>query len=101
MTLVIVFIGMICNYYLGAVGAVLSALVLIASLPKSKADVIFPSLLMIGLSWGAGELLAGSPGGVTGVILATALACWLEFGGKIIALGARPPEVPSRDNAGS
>jgi hypothetical protein len=100
-TLVIVFIGAICDYYFGAVGAVLGALVVIASLSRTRADVLFPSLLMIGLSWAAGELVADSSGAITAVILATALALWLEGGGKIFTLGSRRPQISSRDSAGS
>ncbi len=83
MTLVIVFIGATCYYYFGAIGAVLGALVATASLSKSKANVLLPLLTLIGLSWGAGELLANRPGAIAGVVLATALALWLEAGRKI------------------
>ncbi len=82
-TLVIVFFGAICYYYFGAIGAVLGALVATASLSKSKANVLFPLLAFIGLSWGAGDLLANSPGAIAGVVLATVLALWLEAGRKI------------------
>jgi hypothetical protein len=82
-TLVIVFFGATCYYYFGAIGAVLGVLVVTASLSKSKANVLFPLLALIGLSWGAGELLANSPGAIAGVVLATALAMWLEATGKI------------------
>jgi hypothetical protein len=81
-TLVIVFICAICYYYFGAVGAVLGALVATASLSKSKANVLLPLLALIGLSWGAGELVASRPGAIVGVILATLLALWLEATGK-------------------
>lgn len=83
MTLVIVFIGATCYYYFGAIGAVLGALVATASLSKSKANVLLPLLTLIGLSWGAGELLASRSGAIAGVVLATALALWLEAGRKI------------------
>ncbi|HEY8129599.1 MAG TPA: hypothetical protein VIF39_12970 [Hyphomicrobium sp.] len=83
MTLVIVFIGATCYYYFGAIGAVLGALVATASLSKPKVDVLLPLLTLIGLSWGAGELLASRPGAIAGVVMATALALWLEAGRKI------------------
>ena len=100
-TLVIVSIASICDYYFGAVGAVLSALVVVASLSKSKADILFPSLLLIGISWAAGALLADGTGALVGVILATALALWLESGAKFIVPGVRRPQMSSRDNVGS
>jgi hypothetical protein len=100
-TLVIVFIGAICDYYFGAVGAVLSALVVVASLSKSKANILFPSLLLIGLSWAAGTLVADGMGAIIGVVLATAFAFWLEIGTKIVIPGSRRPQMSSRDNAGS
>lgn len=83
MTLVIVFIGAICYYYFGAIGAVLSALVITSSLSKSRANVLIPLLAFIGLSWAAGEVVASHAGAVAGVILATALALWLDGGTKI------------------
>ncbi len=101
MALVIVFIGAICDYYFGAVGAVLGASVVIASLSKKKVEVLLPSLLLIGLSWGAGALMADGVGAVAGVVLATALALWLESGAKIFIPGSRRPQIPSRDSAGS
>ncbi len=101
MTLVIVFIGAICDYYFGAIGAVLGALVIVASLSKTKVDALLPSLLLIGLSWGAGALIAGNAGAAVGVILATALAVWLETGSRILIPGNRHPQMSSRDNIGS
>ncbi|HML30930.1 MAG TPA: hypothetical protein PKE16_19220 [Hyphomicrobium sp.] len=102
MTLVIIVsIGAICDHYFGAIGAVLGALVMIASLSKSKADVLFPSLLLVGLSWGAGTLLADATGAVIGVVSATAIALWLDAGGRIVILGNRRPQISSRDSAGS
>jgi hypothetical protein len=100
-TLVIVIIGAICDYYFGAIGAVLGALVAIASLSKAKADLIFPSLLLIGLSWGAGQLLAGNFGALIGVVSATALALWFEIGRRPFTPGNRRPQISSRDSAGS
>jgi glucose uptake protein GlcU len=100
-TLVIVFIGAICDYYFGAVGAVLGALVVIASLSKSKANVLLPSLLLIGLSWGAGALLADDAGAIVGVIAATALTLCLEKGPKLVIPRHRHSQISSRDNARS
>lgn len=97
----IVFIGAICDYYFGAIGAILGALVIIASLSKAKASVVFPSLLLIAISWAAGTLLADSTGAILGVIAATALALWLEAGGKLAIPGNRRPQISSRDSAGS
>lgn len=99
--IIIVSIGAICDYYFGATGAVLGALVVIASLSKSKAGVLFPSLLLVGLSWGAGALLADATGAVVGVVSATALALWLNTGGGIVIPGNRRPQISSRDSAGS
>jgi hypothetical protein len=99
-TLVIVFIGAICDYYFGAAGAALSALVIIASLSKSKANALFPLLLLIGLSWGAGALVAGWAGAFVGISLATVLALWLETGGRWFIAGPRRPQMSSRDSAG-
>jgi glucose uptake protein GlcU len=82
-TLVIVFIGSICYYYFGAVGAVLGALVITSSLSKSRANVLVPLLAIIGLSWAAGEVVASHTGAVAGVTLATALTLWLDGGRKI------------------
>ncbi|MFT3733268.1 MAG: hypothetical protein QM780_17930 [Hyphomicrobium sp.] len=101
MTLVIVFIGAICDYYFGAIGAVLSTLVVLASLSKAKADTVFPSVLLIGICWGAGTLLADTAGTVVGVSLATALTLWLESGAKIFLPGTRRPQMSSRDSTGS
>ncbi len=101
MTLVIVFIGTICDYYFGAIGAVLGALVVIASLSKSKVDHLLPSLLLICLAWGAGALIADDTGAIIGVISATALTLWLEAGAKFIVPGNRRPQMSSRDSAGS
>ena len=100
-TLVIVFIGAICDYYFGALGAVLGAFVVIASLSKEKANRSLPSLLLIGLSWIAGELLAEDCGAITGVLLATCLALWLESGPRFVISGIRRPQMSSRDSAGS
>lgn len=97
----IVFIGAICDYYFGATGAVLGALVAIASLSRAKANLILPSLLLIGLAWGAGQLLAGDLGAVIGVVLATALTLWLEAGGKGFTPRSRRPQMSSRDSAWS
>ncbi|MBS0232469.1 MAG: hypothetical protein JSR99_03175 [Proteobacteria bacterium] len=96
MTLVIVFIGAICDYYFGAIGAVLGASVAVASLSKPKAGVIFPSLLLIGLSWGTGQLLAGNFGALVGVVAATVLALWLESGGKATRFSNRHPRISSQ-----
>lgn len=101
MTLIIVFIGAICDYYFGTIGAILGALVVIASLSKSKADGLFPSLLLIAFSWAAGALFFDTAGAVTGVIAATALAFWLETGAKLTIPRIRRPQISSRDNAGS
>jgi hypothetical protein len=99
--LVIVIIGAICNYYFGAIGAVLSALVVVASLSKSRANAILPSILLIGLSWWAGSLIADDYGAPIGVLLATAFALWLEARGKIVIPGIRRPRMSSRDSARS
>ena len=101
MTLIIVFIGAICDYYLGAVGAVLGALVVVASLSKSKVEDLLPSLFLIALSWGVGALLADSTGALIGVVTATTLALWLETGRKFFNSGARRPHISSRDSTGS
>ena len=82
MSLVIVFIGAICNYYFGAVGAVLGALVITSALSKSRANAVLPSLILIGVSWAAGGIVASGAGAVAGVILATAVATWFEGGEK-------------------
>lgn len=100
MTLLIVFIGMICDYYFGAAGAILGASVAIASLSKAKVDLIFPSLLLIGSGWGAGQLLAGGTGGLVGVVLATFLALWLEKGVRAPRPATGRTGVPTRENAG-
>lgn len=99
-TLVIVFIGSICDYYFGAAGAALSALVVIASLSKSKANSLFPLLLLIGISWGAGALMAGRGGALAGISLATILALWIETGGRPFTASARRPRMSSRDSTG-
>jgi len=99
-TLVIVFIGAICDYYFGAVGAVLGVLVVIASLSKTRANTLIPSLMLIGISWVAGELLADDAGAMIGVALATALAVWFEHGAKLFAPGGRRPRMTSRENIG-
>jgi hypothetical protein len=96
-TLVIVFIGAICDYYFGAVGAVLGASVGIASLSKPKADLVFPCLLLVGMSWAAGQLLAGGLGALIGVASATALALWIENGGRPVAAGGRRYHMSSRN----
>ena len=83
MTLVIVFIGAICHYYFGAIGAILGALVVTASLSKSKANAVLPSLAFIGLSWTAGGIIAGNAGALAGVAIATGLAHWVQAGRKI------------------
>lgn len=102
MTLVfIVFVGAICDYYFGAIGAVLGALVIIASLSKARAVVLFPPLLLIAISWAAGTLLANNAGAVLGVVTATVLALWLEAGGKLAIPGSRRQQISSRDSAGS
>lgn len=100
MTLLVVFIGMICDYYFGAAGAILGASVAIASLSKAKVDLIFPSLLLVGLCWGAGQLLAGGMGGFVGVVLATFFALWLEKDGRSRVAAGRA-EVSTRERAGS
>ncbi|WP_045837285.1 hypothetical protein [Hyphomicrobium sp. 99] len=82
MTLVIVFIGAICYYYFGAIGAVLGALVITSSLSKSRADAILPSLAFIAFSWAAGNVIASNAGAAAGVIFATAVALWFEGGNK-------------------
>jgi hypothetical protein len=99
--MVIVFIGAICDYYFGAIGAVLGALVMVAALSRAKANLILPSLLLVGLAWGAGQLLAGNFGALIGVVSATALAVWLEIGGRAFTPGNRRPQMSSRDSAGS
>lgn len=96
MTLVIVFIGAICDYYFGAIGAVLGASVAVASLSKPKAGLIFPSLLLIGLSWGTGQLLASNFGALVGVVSATVLALWLENGGRVARFSNRRPQISSQ-----
>ncbi|MBS0249848.1 MAG: hypothetical protein JSR78_02150 [Proteobacteria bacterium] len=102
MTLIfIVFIGAVCDYYFGAIGAILGALVIIASLSKAKASVLFPSLLIIAMSWTAGTMLADNNGAVLGVVAATAFALWLEAGGKLAIPGNRRRQISSRDSAGS
>lgn len=101
MTLIIVVIGAICDYYFGAIGAVLGALVVVASLSKSKVEDLLPSLFLIALSWGAGALLADTTGALIGIVTATTLALWLEAGGKFVIPGGRRPQISSRDSAGS
>lgn len=101
MTLLIVFIGMICDYYFGAAGAILGASVAIASLSKAKVDLIFPSLLLIGSCWGAGQLLAGGMGGFVGVVLATFFALWLEKGVRSTRPAVGRTGVPTRERVGS
>jgi len=81
-TLVIVFIGAICYYYFGSIGAVLGALVITSALSKSRANAALPSLVLIGVSWAAGSAVAGNAGAVAGVVLATAVAIWFEGGEK-------------------
>lgn len=100
MTLVIVIIGAICDYYFGALGAVLGVSVAIASLSKPKADFVLPSILLVGMSWAAGWLLADGLGAVVGTVSATALALWLENGGRIAVPAGRRPHLPTRDSAG-
>ncbi len=100
-TLLIVFIGMICDYYFGTAGAILGASVAIASLSKAKVELIFPSLLLIGSCWGAGQLLAGGMGGLIGVVLATFFALWLEKGVKSPGPAAGRARVPTRERVGS
>jgi hypothetical protein len=97
----IVFIGAICDYYFGAIGALLGVLVVVASLSKAKASALFPSLLIIAIFWAAGTLLADDDGAVLGVVIATTLALWLEAGGKLAIPGNRRPQISSRDSAGS
>jgi len=81
-TLVIIFIGAICNYYFGTIGAVLGALVITSALSKSKANMVLPSLVLIGASWAAGSVIASNAGAIAAVILATAVAIWFEGGEK-------------------
>lgn len=100
MTLVIVFIGAICDYYFGAVGAVLGALVVMASLSKSKANVLFPWVLLIGLCWVAGALVAGDEGAVFAIALATGLAFWFETGSKVFKSAFRRRQMSVPDNGG-
>jgi hypothetical protein len=99
-TLVIVFIGAFCDYYFGAAGAALSALVVMATLSKSKADSLLPLLLLIGLSWAAGAIIAGSVGALAGISLATLLAFWFETGGRWFNVGHRRAQMTSRDSGG-
>jgi hypothetical protein len=77
-TVVIVLIAMISGYYFGALGAILGAVVVLASLSRRTAAAVLPSMLLIGLAWGAGCLVGGDFGGLIGAVIATALPLWLE-----------------------
>jgi ascorbate-specific PTS system EIIC-type component UlaA len=77
-TVVIVLFATISGYYFGALGAILGAVVVLASLSRRTAAAVLPSMLLIGLAWGAGCIVGGDIGGMIGAVIATALAIWLE-----------------------
>ena len=99
MTLLTVFIAATCYYYFGAIGALLGASVVLASLSKPKADILFPSIILIGLCAGAGALVDDGAGALVGGILATGLALWLEAGAKFTFPHRRRRQEPRRDSA--